>query len=457
MSAVLVSKENNKAVFTVEIPQEDFEKSIQGIYIKNKKYFSIPGFRKGKAPRKLIEANYGEEVFYEDALNDVLPEAYEKAVADLELDPIDQPHIDVGDIAKGKDIQVKFEVDLKPIPVLGDYKTMELEEILYEVKEEQIDTEIQQALENNARMVTVEDGEAKLGDTVNIDYEGLKDGVAFEGGTAQGHDLELGSGSFIPGFEEQLMGGKTGEEVEVKVTFPEDYHSEDLKGADAVFNVKINSITEKVLPELDDEFAKDVSEFDTLEEYKGDIRSRLEKEMEERKKIDTENRALEKLIEISEISAPESMIRHQVEHEVEDFGRQLQQMGLDLQSYYQFSQGNEETLKEQLKPQAEKKVLAELALDALVQAEEVQVDDEAVNEELKKLAEAYKAEDIDKFMEQMKESNGVEYVKDSLKKQKAMENLVSYVTFVERLEEAAETESEDTVENSTDEEAAKEE
>ncbi len=453
MSAVLVSKEKNRAVFTVEISQEDFEKSIKRAYEKNKRYFSIPGFRKGKAPRKIIESNYGQEIFFEDALNDVLPQAYETAIEDLELEPVDQPQVDVGDIDRTKPIQVKFEVDIKPVPILGDYTNgLELEEIHYEVKEDDVSREIEKALESNARMVTVEDRSASLGDTVTIDYEGFKDGEPFEGGKAEGYDLELGSGAFIPGFEDQLVGTNTGEEKEITVVFPEEYHSEDLKGAEAVFKVKLHSIKEKQLPELDDEFAKDVSDFDTLEEYKNDVRSNLEKAMEQRKKVETENRAMEKLVEISEIDVPESMIRNQVDHEVQDFAQRLQQMGLTLESYYQFANATEESLREQMRETAQNKVMSDLALEALVLAENIEVEEEEIEEELRVLAKVYQAPDEDKFVEEMKNGDGVEFVKESVKKKKAVEKLVEYVKFVEKepetQEEIPEEQQDDTSEES---------
>lgn len=280
MSVVLESKENNKAVFTVEVSQEDFQDAIKKAYAKNKSRFNVPGFRKGKVPMRVIEMNYGKEIFYEDAVNILLPDAYENGIEELDLNPVSNPEIDIENIDEENPIVFKFEVDVRPEPVLGDYSNLEAEIDDFSVTDADIDAVIEKALETNARVEQVE-REAKEGDSVNINFEGSVDGEVFEGGTAENYDLTLGSNSFIPGFEEQLVGVKPGEEVDVNVTFPEDYHEESLANKESLFKVKMNSISEKIRPELDDEFVKDISEFDTLDEYKADIRTQLEKESEE--------------------------------------------------------------------------------------------------------------------------------------------------------------------------------
>ncbi|NMB08058.1 MAG: trigger factor, partial [Tissierellia bacterium] len=315
MNPVLTKKENNKAFFTIEIAEKDFEKAIQKAYLKNRNYFVVPGFRKGKVPRKIIEMNYGEGVFYEEALNSILPEAYEEALEELKLDPVDYPEIDVEEIEKGKPVIVTVEVTIKPEVELGDYKNFEIEKIEYNVSDEDVETELKTIQEMNARIIAAEDRETKEGDILTIDYEGYVDGEQFEGGTAEGQELTLGSNTFIPGFEEQLIGKKKGEEVEVKVNFPEDYFEESLEGKEAIFKVIIHEIKEKELPILDDEFAIDVSEFDTLEEYKEDLRQKLEKEFKEKEKNEIENTVVKKVVELSKVDIPEVMIENQVENE----------------------------------------------------------------------------------------------------------------------------------------------
>ena len=289
MNPVLNKKEDNKAFFTIEIPSKDFENAVQKAYLKNRNYFVVPGFRKGKVPRKIIEMNYGEEIFYEEALNSLLPDAYEESIEELKLEPVDYPEIDMEDIEKGKPVIVTAEVTIKPEVELGDYKNMEIEKIEYNVSDEDVEMELKTIQEMNARIIVAEDRETKEGDILTIDYEGYVDEEQFEGGTAENQELTLGSDTFIPGFEEQLIGKVKGEEVEVKVNFPEDYFEESLKGKEALFKVTIHEIKEKELPILDDEFAIDVSEFDTLEEYKEDLREKLEAELKEKEKLEIEN------------------------------------------------------------------------------------------------------------------------------------------------------------------------
>ena len=300
MKVALDKKEGNKVSFNVEITEENFKKAVQQAYVKNRGSFNIPGFRKGKVPKQIIEINYGKEIFYEDAINILLPDAYEEAIDELKLDPVDRPEIDIDKIEAGQPINIKIQVDVKPEVKLGDYKSIELEKIEYNVTDEMVEEELNKMQEENARLIDASDREIKEGDLTTIDFAGFLDGEQFPGGTAEGHKLEIGSQSFIPGFEEQLIGKKKDEEVDINVTFPEDYGQEDLAGKEVVFKVTIHDIKEKELPELDDEFAKDISEFDTIEEIKTDIKEKLVKEFSEEEKMQKENAVIEKLIEISE-------------------------------------------------------------------------------------------------------------------------------------------------------------
>lgn len=435
MSAVLESNEKNKAVFTVEVSQEDFQEAVKKAYAQNKGRFSIPGFRKGKVPMKVIEMNYGKEIFYEDAINILLPDAYESGVEELELNPVANPEIDIENIDEENLIKFKFEVDVRPEPVIGDYSNLEAEIDDYSVTDADIDAVIQRALDTNARNEKVE-REAKEGDIVNIDFEGFVEGEAFDGGTAEKYDLTLGSNSFIPGFEEQLVGKNTDEELEVNVAFPEDYHDEALAGKDSVFKVKINSITERIKPDLDDEFVKDVSEFDTLDEYKEDIKMNLEKENDENIKRVKQNKAIEALVGVTEMEIPESMIDHQLDHDYEDFTKRVQSMGLSIDQYFSITNSSEEQVREELRINAENQVKADLALDALIEKENPEVSEEEVDAELEKLAEQYSPDDKEKFVENMKSSGNLDFIKDSVVKQKVVEKLIESVNFKVKSKEA---------------------
>ena len=428
MSVVLESKENNRAVFTVEVSQEDFQGAIKKAYAKNKSRFNIPGFRKGKVPMKVIEMNYGKEIFYEDAINILLPDAYESGVEELELNPVATPEVDVEKIDEENPVVFKFEVDVRPEPVLGDYSNLEAEIEDYSVNDADVDAVVESALETNARIEKVE-REAKDGDTVNIDFDGSVDGEVFEGGTAENCDLTLGSNSFIPGFEEQLIGKKPGEEVEVNVTFPEDYHEESLANKDTLFKVKVNSISEKIKPELDDEFVKDISEFDTLEEYKADIRKNLEKENEASLESAKQNKAIEALVNVTEMDIPESMINNQLDQDYDNFTKRIQSMGLGIDQYYTITNSSEEQVREELRVNAENQVKADLALDALVAKENPEVSDEDIDAELDKLAEQYSPDDKEKFIENMKKGGSLDFIKDSVVRQKAVKNLIDSVNF----------------------------
>jgi trigger factor len=429
MNSVLEKKENNKATFSIEIGEDKFEKAVQKAYLKNRNRFSIPGFRKGKVPRKIIEMNYGEGVFYEEALNSLLPEAYDEAVENLELEPVDTPEVDIEQLEKGKPLMIKVEVTIKPEVKLGDYKSIEIEKIEYNVTDENIDMELNNIKEMNGRIIDASDRETKKGDILTIDFEGYVDGEQFEGGTAENQELEIGADRFIKGFEEQLIGKKKGDKVDVKVTFPEDYFEEKLKGKEALFKVTIHEIKEKILPILDDEFAKDVSEFDTLEEYKQSIKERLEKEAKDKEQIDIENKAVEKVVELSEMDIPETMIESQINNEIGEFDYRLKIQGLSIDKYLELTNSTIDDFKEQVKPVAEKKVKADLVLDAIAKIEKLEVSDEDLDNELERLAEEYNKEDVEKFKEDMKKGD-LEHLKTGIMRDKTIELLVKNIKFI---------------------------
>ena len=429
MNSVLEKKENNKAIFSIEIGEDKFEEAVQKAYLKNRNRFSIPGFRKGKVPRKIIEMNYGEGVFYEEALNSLLPKAYDEAVENLELEPVDTPEVDIEQLEKGKPLIIKVEVTIKPEVKLGDYKSIEIEKIEYNVTDENIDMELNNIKEMNGRIIDASDRETKKGDILTIDFEGYIDGEQFEGGTAEKQELEIGADRFIKGFEEQLIGKKKGDKVDVKVTFPEDYFEENLKGKEALFKVTIHEIKEKILPVLDDEFAKDVSEFDTLEEYKQSIRERLEKEAKDKEQIDIENKAVEKVVELSEMDIPEVMVENQINNEIGEFDYRLKIQGLSIDKYLELTNSTIDDFKEQVKPVAEKKVKADLVLDAIAKVEKLEVSDEDLDNELERLAEEYNQEDVEKFKEDMKKGD-LEHLKTGIMRDKTIELLVKNIKFI---------------------------
>ena len=428
MTTVFKGKEGNKVSFSFEIGVDEFNKSIQKVYLENRSMFNIPGFRKGKAPRQIIEMNYGKEIFYEDALNEILPEKYGEAVEELELEPVDQPDVDIDEIKKGNPILVKVEVEVKPEVKLGDYKSIELEKIEYNVKDEMIEEELKSFQEQNARLIDADDREVKEGDLLTIDFEGYVDGEQFSGGSAEDHQLEIGSNTFIPGFEDQLIGKNKDEEVEVNVEFPEDYQEESLAGKEAIFKVNIKDIKEKQLPELDDDLAIDVSEFDTLKELKEDIKERLEKELKEQEKVEKENKVIEKAVEMSEMDVPEAMIEAQIDDEVRQFDFRLRNQGLELEKYLEMTGASVDDLREQFKPNAEMRVNADLVLEAIAKEENIQVDDEDIDKELEKMAEQYESEDKDEFIEQMKKGD-LEFLRSGITNNKVIELLIENTKF----------------------------
>ena len=396
MSSTVEKLEKNMAKITIEASAEDFQKAIVKAYNKNKSKMSVPGFRKGKVPQAMIEKVYGAEVFYEDAANALMPTAYAEAAKESGLDIVSRPEIDVVQIEKGKAFIFTAEVAVKPEVTLGAYKGIEVTAVDTTATEEEIEAEIQKELANNARIITVEDRAIESGDTAVIDYEGFVDGVAFEGGKGDNYPLVIGSGSFIPGFEDQLIGKNTGDEVEVNVTFPEDYQADDLKGKAAMFKVKINEIKEKELPELDDEFASEVSEFDTLEEYKKDVKAKLSEKKEKEAKDKKEDAVIEAIIADSKMEIPDAMVDTQTKQMANDYASRLQQQGLSLEQYFMFTGLDMDKFLEQMKPGALKRIQSRLVLEAVAKAENMEASDEEYDAELKDMAENYKM-DIEKL------------------------------------------------------------
>ena len=384
MSVQVENLEKSMAKLTVTVSAEDFEKALQRAYQKQKKNISIPGFRKGKVPRQVIEKMYGAGVFYEDAANSILPGAYADAAKESGLDITSTPQIDVTQIEKGKDFIFTATVALKPDVVLGQYKGVEVPKPDRTVTDEDVEKALKEEQEKNARQITVEDGGAENGDSVVMDYEGKIDGEPFEGGSAKNHTLVLGSGSFIPGFEDGLLGVKGGETRDVEVTFPEDYHAEELKGKKAVFTCKVEKVTRKELPELDDEFAQEVSEFDTLDAYKADVRKNLETKKEEAARQEIKDNAVSKAAQNSTIEIPAPMIDTQADRMIDNFARRLQAQGMSMQQYMQFTGSDENMMREQVKPQAEIQIRNQLTLEKIAETENIQVSDEEVDQEIEK-------------------------------------------------------------------------
>ena len=438
MSVQVENLEKSMAKLTVTVSAEDFEKALQRAYQKQKKNISIPGFRKGKVPRQVIEKMYGAGVFYEDAANSILPGAYADAAKESGLDITSTPQIDVTQIEKGKDFIFTATVALKPDVVLGQYKGVEVPKPDRTVTDEDVEKALKEEQEKNARQITVEDGGAENGDSVVMDYEGKIDGEPFEGGSAKNHTLVLGSGSFIPGFEDGLLGVKGGETRDVEVTFPEDYHAEELKGKKAVFTCRVEKVTRKELPELDDEFAQEVSEFDTLDAYKADVRKNLETKKEEAARQEIKDNAVSKAAQNSTIEIPAPMIDTQADRMIDNFARRLQAQGMSMQQYMQFTGSDENMMREQVKPQAEIQIRNQLTLEKIAEAENIQVSDEEVDQEIEKMAKAYNMEP-----DKMKEIIGdeeKENIRKDLADQKAMDLIADAAVEVEKKEEPAKAE-----------------
>jgi trigger factor len=422
MSVQVEKLEKNMAKLTIEVAPEELEKAIEGAYQKNKGKISIPGFRKGKVPRQMIERMYGKEVFYEDAVNALIPEAYEKAVDECEEEIVSSPKIEVEQVEAGKPFIFTAEVALKPEVKLGKYKGVKVEKADTEVTDEEVDKEIDKERESNARNIDVTDRAVKDGDIVTLDFEGFVDGTAFEGGKGENYPLTIGSGTFIPGFEEQLVGAEIGKETEVNVTFPEDYQAEDLKGKAAVFKCTVKEIKEKELPTLDDEFASEVSEFETLAEYKADIRGRLEERKAKAAREAKEAAVIEEIIKDSDMEIPEAMIETQQRQMIDEFAQRIQMQGLTLEQYFQFTGASYDQMIEQVKPQAEKRIQSRLVLEAVAAAEKIEATEEDYEEELKSMAEAYQME-VDKVKELLPEKS-VQQIKEDIAVKKAAEFVV---------------------------------
>lgn len=436
MSVQVENLEKNMAKLTIEVAAEDFEKAVQAAYMKNRNKITIPGFRKGKAPRVMIEKMYGAGIFFEDAANALIQVEYPKAADESGLEIVSQPEIDVVQIEKGKSFIFTAEVAVKPEVTLGEYKGLEVEVSPVEVTEEEIAGELKKEQENNSRTIDVDDRAVAQGDMVTLDFEGFVDGVAFEGGKGTDYPLTIGSNSFIPGFEDQLVGAELNVEKEVNVTFPENYHANDLAGKPAVFKCTVKAIKVKELPELDDEFAKDVSEFDTLEEYKADIAKNLKERKEAVAKRETEDKAVDAVIENAQMDIPEAMIQNQIQQLMQDFIRRMQAQGLSIDQYYQFTGLDNAKIQEQMRPQALKRIQSRLVLEKIAEVENIQISDEKFEEELKSMAEMYKME-----VEKLKEIMG-DYEKEQIKKDMAVQEAVTLVAesakVVEKKEEAAE-------------------
>lgn len=378
--------------FTIEVAADEFEKAMEKAYQKNKNKLSVQGFRKGKAPRSVVEKMYGPGVFYEDAANEIMPEAYEKTAEESGLDIVSRPEIDIVQIEKGKEFIFTATVAVKPEVTLGSYKGVQIDKTEVSVSEEEITAELERVREQNARILTVEDRPATDGDEVVIDFDGYVDGTPFAGGKGEDYKLVLGSHSFIDTFEEQLVGKSIGEDVEVNVTFPAEYHAQELAGKPAVFKVKMKAITAKELPELDDEFAVDVSEFDTLAEYKEDIRKNLLEKKEKEAKYAKEDAVVEKIIEGSTMEIPDAMVDTQTRQMAEEYAQRLQMQGLNLEQYFKFTGMNANSFMENLKPQALKRIQCRLVLEAVVKAENIEVSDEELDKEYETMAQNYRME-----------------------------------------------------------------
>ena len=414
--------EKNSVKLTIEIDKEAFDAAIQKAYKKNVKHIAIPGFRKGKAPKNIIEKYYGVGVFYEDAVNFVCPEAYEFAVKEAGIDPVDRPEIDIETIGEGENLVITATVTVKPEVELGEYKGISADKKNYKTKVADVDAEIKGAQEKNARMINVEDRAVKKGDFTVIDFEGFVDGVAFAGGKGTDHNLEIGSGQFIPGFEDQLVGAKIGEEVEVNVTFPEEYHAEELKGKPAMFKVTVKSIQEKELTELNDDFAKDVSECDTYDDYKADVKAKLDKANADKTAAEFEGNVIKVVTDNATVDIPDCMIDAKIEDMIRDFGYRLSSQGLSLEQYMQFTGSTVDTFKEQFKEQAAEQVKTSLVLEKIAKLENIEVTDDDVENEFKNMAEMYGME-IDKLKEFVKDGEK-ENLKEELKIKKAVDLIV---------------------------------
>ena len=422
MSVQVEKQEKNMAKLTIEVSAEKVEKAIQSAYQKERKHINIPGFRKGKAPRQLIEKMYGKEVFYNEALDNLLPTAYAEALEECEEEVVSRPNISIEQMESGKALIFTASVALKPEAILGEYKGVQVEKPVIEVLDAEIEAEITKEREANARTITVDDRAVMDGDMIILDYAGSVDGVPFEGGTATNQELTIGSKRFIPGFEEQLIGAAIDEEREIQVTFPEEYHAKDLAGKEAVFKCLIHEIKVKELPEVDDEFAQEVSEFDTLDAYKEDIKEKLFKDKEAEAKRAKEDAVIQKIIEGASMEIPDAMIDFQTEQMLEEFGQRIQMQGMSIEQYFQITGMTEENYKEQVKPRAKQNIESRLVLEAVAKAENLEATDEDLEAEMVRMADMYKME-LDKVKEMMGD-----FQKDEIKKDIVLQKAIDLVT-----------------------------
>ena len=416
-------EEKNMVKLVIEASAEEFEAGLNAAYNKNKNKISVPGFRKGKAPRKMIEQLYGSQIFFEDAANEIIPDAYADAAKESGLDIVSQPKVSIEQLEAGKPFIFAAEVAVRPEVELGEYKGVEVTNADAEVTDADVEEELKKVQDQNSRTVSVEDRAVKDGDMTVIDFEGFIDGEAFDGGKGENYPLTIGSHSFIDTFEEQMIGMNIGEEKELNVTFPEDYHAENLKGKPATFKVTVKEIKEKQLPELDDDFAQDVSDFDTLAEYKDDLKKKIAERKESEAKAKKESEAIEKVVEAAKMDIPQAMIDTQVNRMLEDFAMRLQQQGLSVEQYFQYTGMTADKIMEEMKPEAVKRIKNSLVLEAVAKAENIEVSEEEFEAELQKMADMYKME-IEKIKEFMQDAEAKQ-MKDDIAIQKAVELIVS--------------------------------
>ena len=418
------TENKNELKLTITVEAEKFDNAIKSVFQKSAKYFNIPGFRKGKAPFNIVERYYGDSIFYEDAFNELVPDVYDKEIKDNKIDVVSKPHIDIVQMEKGKDLIFTAIVNTKPEVKLGKYKGIELKKVEYKVTDEDVEHELSHMAEHNSRLVSVDDRPAQKDDTVTIDFEGFVDGKPFDGGKAEGQQLTIGSNTFIPGFEDQLVGMKIDEERDIKVKFPDDYFSKDLAGKDATFHIKLHSISYKELPKIDDEFAKDVSEFDTLADLKKDIKSKQEKQNADRAKNEMEEKAIEEVSKNTKIDIPDGMIELEIDNMENDIAQRLQYQGLSLEQYLKMLNKTESDLRNEFKDDAKKNITTRLVLEQIVADENIKADQKFIDEELEKMEKQYgrKADELKKNEEVMnyldkssKNEQAVKFIIDNAK------------------------------------------
>ena len=411
----------NEIKLEMTIEAKKFDEAIKRVYFKSAKYFNIPGFRKGKAPMNIVEKYYGKEIFYEDAFNDLVPNELEEAVKENKLEVVSRPDIDIKQIEKGKDLIFTAVMQTKPKAELGKYKGIEINKIEYNVTDEDIEHELGHMQEHNSRLISIDNRPVESGDIATIDFEGFVDGKAFDGGKAEGHDLEIGSNTFIPGFEDQVIGMKIDEEKDIKVKFPEEYFSKDLAGKEAVFKVKVHEIKKKELPKLDDDFAKDVSEFDTLKELKDDIKSKKQKQNDEKAKYETEDAVIKAVCENVKVDIPSGMIETETENMMKDIEQRLSYQGIKMDQYLKMMGKTEDELKKEYEPQAIDGIKSRLVLEAVIKAEKIEAEEKEIDEKMKEMAKNYGKKDDEEFL---KNENVRNYIKQGIESEKAIDFLV---------------------------------